>query len=491
MKRLPAILFALFLALTCRAGAFDFSAPNAAGHGTEAVSAILADTAADAADKPNATPATFALTNQTIVSSDPAGASVTSSTYQSTPGKVAITCLTQKTPAGYSFMFTITNGLAYRLDQVDIRLPEISTAADPANKIMSPFRGGSVVTWATDWQQGQGNSSLWPGTAFSPISTAWNDRTGDTLAITFFNKALVPVFVYWFSGGDGQRQYLNPFLRCFPRLQPGQSVSIGAEYRVTTGGPLAHAKYYRENVLAPFMKELSIPEAKSTLGPGPIAMTATGADQFTASADAAQAAGACAYIQWAAPDGLAAYYNPYPPQFEWFNSLGKPRTSTIPIGVLINPFISPRVPADKIALINPSGPLTNLHINVGADDVRLSLARLRDALATRGVTIAFWDTGSGPDGCSGHEWLKLLASWKAAGVAIMPETSCDLAAWTTGLWMEFPYSWGTYAVPRAVTPGADLCSHTNFVDIKNGVDWKQDARSKGVRPIITVEEVSK
>jgi hypothetical protein len=488
MKWFPSILaFVLAVCLHAHAAVFNLAAPSAIGSGTEATAAVLVDTATDKPDALSSIPATFTLSDQTVVTSTPT-ASVTSSTWKSNIGGIVAKCLTQTTPSGYVLAFTLTNGWTHRMEQADFRIPQIFTAADPANRVETPFRGGSATSLAMDWAKGQGNTGNWPGTAYSPLLTIWNDRTQDTLAITFFNKAMVPVFVYWFSGanGDGSQQSLTPILRCFPRLQPGQSVTIGADYRVTTGGPAAHAAYYRQNILTPFMKELGIPEAMAPLGDGPIAMTATGADHFAASVAAAQAGGASAYIQWAAPDGLAAYYNPYPPAFDWFQSI---KPSTFPVGVMINPFISPRIATDSVALTDSGRPMINLHLNLAAPDTRLYLARLRDELVKRGVTLAFWDTGGEPDACGGHEWLKVLSGWKQAGIAIMPESSCDVAAWTTGLWMEYPYSWGDYALPRVVTPQATLAAHTNTVDVRGGIDWKDDAKAKGVRPIIDVAEL--
>jgi hypothetical protein len=118
-------------------------------------------------------------------------------------------------------------------------------------------------------------------------------------------------------------------------------------------------------------------------------------------------------------------------------------------------------------------------------------ARLRDALVARGVSLAFWDTGGQPSPREGHEWLRILASWRRAGISILPETSCDVAAWATGYWMEYPYSWGTHEIARTVTPRAILTGHTNYQDIRaiggRAVEWKDDAAAKGLRPIVHID----
>jgi hypothetical protein len=204
------------------------------------------------------------------------------------------------------------------------------------------------------------------------------------------------------------------------------------------------------------------------------------------------AAGVSTYIQWSPPDGQSHYYNPYPAQLPWFQELAvaKQVPAIKRMGVLINPFITPPLRSDPFAL-RAKEPLTNLKLNFSSPENRQYFARLRDELIKRGISVAFWDTGSGPEIIKGHEWLKFLANWKAAGIAIMPETSCDIAAWTTGLWMEYPYSWGEYTLARTVCPQASYCAHSNTRDVRDGVDWTKDALKKGLHPIVEVADLRK
>jgi hypothetical protein len=230
----------------------------------------------------------------------------------------------------------------------------------------------------------------------------------------------------------------------------------------------------------PFMRDLNIPEATLDLPPGPIAYS-NWTDDIRRDVAAAKAKGAAAYIQWSPPDGHSYYYSPYPPSLPWFNDLPAPG---LPVGVLINPFVSPPLLADGVALTTDARYThTNLALDLGAN--RAYNARLRDALKARGVSVVFWDTGGEPGPRQGHEWLKLLADWKRAGISILPETSCDVASWATGVWMEYPYSRGRYDLARVVTPKATLTVHTNWDD----PGWAEHATKQGLRPIIHIDEV--
>ena len=247
-------------------------APVGGEAGVKATELVVVDFAQDAPGKLHEAKGKFVK-----VSGEEHGA-VTESTWKSDVGNVGVKCVTKKTAAGVAFEVTITNGITHRIESLDIQLPQIRTPYDEANKIYMPFRGGRSIVWNQgEWPKGQGNSSVWPSSAFSPIVTLWNDRTQDTFAITFFNRALAPAIMFWFSGPTENQQHekqqqLNPFLRLLPMLDPGQTLTVTADYAQITGGPAAHQKRYREETLAPFMKELSIPEAAGLQEKGPIAM---------------------------------------------------------------------------------------------------------------------------------------------------------------------------------------------------------------------------
>lgn len=486
-SRWPVLLLGL-LAVSAPSAAlaqrFSFSPPADEAAGTKASAAVLQDFALDNGKALHQANATFTRVTQATE-----GTAVLSS-WRSNIGNILVQCRSEKTAAGFTFQTTITNGYTHRIESLDIQLPQVHTRSDRDNRMLSPFRGGQMNPWADDWAKGQGNSSLWPATAFSPIVTAWNQRTGESLGITFFSKSLTPAMLFWFSGPSNDQQHLNPFVRYHPGLQPGQSITLTAEYRLFAGGPAAHQKQYREEVLAPFMKEIGIPEAAGGIEPGPIALSHwVERGRLRDNLRAALAAGAQTYIQWSPPDASSHFFNPYVAQLPWFQELAVGKEFPgMRLGVLINPFITPPLKSDAFAL-KAKEPYTNLRLNFSAPANREYFARLRDELVARGVSVAFWDTGGNPEHIHGHEWLKFLANWKTAGIAILPETSCDVAAWTTGIWMEYPYSWGTYEIARTVCPEATLTAHTNTPDVRNGVDWRQDALGKGVRPIVEMSQL--
>lgn len=406
------------------------------------------------------------------------GVRVTRTSWRATAGDARVELREERKDNGRDFEITVHNGWTSRLDTLDIRLPEIRGPV--GSRITSSFRGGATAEAPSSWVQG--NGSTWPGAGFSPIVSI--EGAGETLGITYLSRSLTPTLCFWFAGPNGE---VNPFLRYQLSLQPGESITLSASYRIMPGGAADHQKYYRRHFLAPFMADVGIPEASLDLPPGPIVYSNwTAPEDMRASLERAKAGGAAAFIQWSPPSGRAYYYDPYPPHFSWFESLPVARDVGIRTGVLINPFVSPPLAADKIALVADAPYIeTNLRLDLAA--TRDYHARLRDALVARGVSLAFWDTGGQPSPRKGHEWLRLMADWKRAGIAIMPETSCDVAAWATGIWMEYPYSWGTYEVAKTVTPKAILAGHRNTPDVRNGIDWRDDAGAKGLRPIIHLD----
>lgn len=462
-----------------------FAPADHAWEGTQATEAIVYDPSRDTPGALHENLQQFRRVAQT------SGVQVTNSSWI-TDGGLTVKARTEKLTTRVKMDFEITNGLAYRVRRVDLRLPTMGVPLHAGNAIYSPYRGGREDVWpADDWQKGMSNSSVWPGTAFSPIVTLWNKQSGDTVAVTFFNRTLTPVQLYWFSGPGVDTQHFHPFLRVIPDLGRGESVTVSVEYRIMKGGPKAHWAFYRKEFLAPFMAELGVPEAESKVkGPAAIMSPWTDPDKMKETLGRVAAKGANSFFQWSPPDGSSTYYfNPYAPSIGWFESLSaiKDVAGVDTFGVLVNPFISPYLKTDKYAL--PGGPPnTNLHLNPNSDDVRLYHSRLIGELTKRGVNAAFWDTGGGPDAVRGHDWFGTILTWKRNGISLMPETSCDVATWATGLWMEYPYYWGDFGLVKAICPKASYLSHTNFPDVRDGVDWRQDSLRKGVFPLVSLED---
>jgi hypothetical protein len=444
-----AFLCSCLAALACLG--FTFAPASAPRQGTEADAAVL-----------DGQPVAFTRSAEQL------GQRVTRVVQHSTSGGVRVECRTETVATGLLFEFTVTNGWTQRLDSIDIRLPEVGTPPD--TRIYSPLRGGSVA------DVGQGSTGNWPGPAYSPIVTAYSGD--DALALTYLNRQLKPVQCFWFQG----QGWWNPFLRYRLDLDPGESITLTADYRIMQGGPAAHWAYYRQYRLMPFMRDLDIPEATLDLPPGPIVYS-NFTDDIRRDVAAAKAKGAAAFIQWSPPDAHSYFYNPYPPSLPWFEDLPAPG---LPVGVLINPFVSPPLLADRVALTTEARySHTNLMLNLGGN--RAYNARLMAALRQRGVALAFFDTGGEPSPRNSHEWLRLLADWKRAGISILPETSCDVAVWTTGGMTLFPYGWNDIDLARTVTPKGTITCYMNTPDIRNGIDWRDDAARRGVRPIIHID----
>jgi hypothetical protein len=449
VNRAVHLVFALLLIVATLG--FTIAPASSPRHGTEADAATF-----------DGQPATFTATAATI------GPRVTRTTWQSSIGGARIECRTETTLTGFEFSFEVQNGWTHRLDSLDIRLPEIAGASD--TRIYSPLRGGMDIAPSEGWTQG--SSGNWPGAGYMAGVTFHNKA--ETLALTYLNRQLKPVMCFWFAS----RGNVNPFLRYRLDLDPGESITLSADYRVMQGGPATHWSHYRQYRLMPFMRDMGIPEATLDLPPGHIAYS-NWTDDIRRDVAAAKAKGAAAYIQWSPPDAHSYFYNPYPPSLPWFNDLPAPG---LPVGVLINPFVSPPLLADRVALTTDARYThTNLQLDLGAN--RAYNARLRDALKARNVSLAFFDTGGEPGPRQGHEWLRLLSDWKRAGISVLPETSCDIAAYCTGVWMEYPYSRGRYDLARVVTPKATLTVHTNWDD----PGWAEHATKQGLRPIIHVE----
>jgi hypothetical protein len=282
---------------------FTFSPADSVEAGTNAEEAVVSTPAGARTVK-------LARTGQTI------SKRVTTTTFAA--AGMSVTCKTTALATLTRMAIEIANGPG-RLESIDFRLPQIHTEADPENAILSPFRGGDLTPWPSDhWEPG--NSSTWPGPAFSPLLTVWNRRTLDTVGITYFSKTLTPAMLYWFAGPGGNSHHLTPFVRYFPALEPFESITLTVEYATFRGGPAAHYERYRRDHLAPFMAALGIPEAPGALPAGRPIVRCAWSDPGTLAGKIrdAQAAGASAFIQWSPPDGHSVYYNPYPPALPWF-----------------------------------------------------------------------------------------------------------------------------------------------------------------------------
>jgi hypothetical protein len=367
---------------------------------------------------------------------------------------ITISAKTYIYSASQRVQISIANTGGARLEGCGINLPAITAPVDRANFIYQCARGGFSLPWSTgDWVHN--NAAVWPGTCFSPLVTLY--AGDDTLAITYFDTTLDRRQLGWASGSgyDSAGNVATgcaPYILFFPQLDPGRSVTYTIEYRLMSGGPATHRAYYRNYIFSPFMRVLGFPEAAPTVQ-GPAF-----SDDWTEPADLnkklAKAArlGAKTYWMWASGDNSSNQYDPDATDFSWFSALH--RAAGIPtLGDLINPFISN--PFNANAITTDGHRQYNGRLNIAHPMTRERIARLATALADKGVNVAFWDCGQGPDNCSTYDWLNTIGLFMQHGIPVACEQSCDLAAWVTGLAFMYPYRTDVdFSMIAGVTPKA-------------------------------------
>jgi hypothetical protein len=359
--------------------------------------------------------------------------------------------VTIKAYSNGNMIFNIQNGFRNHLRQIDFRLQEVYIQGE--TNIHHPVNGGATYQLPSDvWEPG--NAALWPITAFSPILTVWNSM--GTYALTYFNDALVPVGAYWFSGPGA----FNPFLRYKVDLLPGESITLTATAKVTTGGREAHWQAYRKT-LAAFMEKLGVPEAV-----GKIKGTTISDDWSPYLATKLQRvvdSGIKSFIMWAPGDDYSELYNPYPPSLPWYKTFYKPEGLDV-FGVLLNPNITPFILCDELFIkggyteMGSVRPYTNFYVNPMHPKNIAFVDSLLSDLESRGVNLAFWDMGNGPDHYKGMVWVSILLHARSKGIAFMCETSNDIAAWITGYYLEWPPDELSNTMIRAICPKASICT---------------------------------
>lgn len=465
---------------------FNVNLPEELGNGFEPNWMIVSDARLDNGSGVNAQTLNLTRTGVSI------GKTVTASLWQHVASGTQVTCKTYKYTNRWVHQATITAGPG-GIKQMDFRLPVIWGLADVQDKWFSCYRGGVYGRWeADDWQHGQGGTAAWPAYDYCPFICLFNAATNYTLGINYFNQQLYPVSAYWFSGPSavGQHQF-NPFVRYQLWLKPFETTTVTIEYKISGAGPIGHAHDYRTRYLAPFMAARGIPEATGLIqGPALFDDYAPG-NELTDKLAWAVAHGYRYYFMWATGEGSSTYYNPDPSTLQFWDALPGTRPAGIDVlGALINPSISPPFDSRPVTWNGDGRPKANAKLDLTNPDNRIPLTKLAEALAAKGCNAAFWDTGSGPEVGNGEAWLAVLAMFKNKGVAVMAESSSDIAAWVTGLWMEYPYSWedADYILGKTVTPHASLLT-MGYPDPDNhpGQDWDADAIAAGVWPIRWVE----
>jgi hypothetical protein len=392
--------------------------------------------------------------------------------------------------------------LTSQITQLDIRVPEIAVAYSAESRLYWGYRGGSRSRPGLDkWVQG--NTGFWPGYCTSPVVTLWDEKTGQTLAVTFFNDRLLEAAMYWFSGpsgeGDAKRQAINLFLRLQGPLEPLESVSLPVEISELSGGATEHWAHYRKDILQPFMARMGFPESATFQAGGKWAFeTDAGRGLTNKVFQLVRKAGIEGYVAWPYPDGQSFLFDSHLVSAPFFSEfLATSQLAGLKhLGTLVIPDASPRVFNDMALgqMIEVQGKkvpskFANLFLNQRADVTRQYNLLYARILRDHGITIAYYDTGGGPHYSRPPlDWLRTYADYKRAGIAVMGETGGDVSAWISGVWFEYPYSWNDYTMLPQLLPGAAFFAmaqddHSKD-DGKGPEKWWDNARRKGITPVI-------
>lgn len=315
--------------------------------------------------------------------------------------------------------------------------------------IWSGFRAGTVHPWGTYRFD---TSGAWPNMCYSPVAVFGSK------AVIAFSEDLHQVQLTWVTTPAGDVQVVVEFSPCIARG------SAELRIEVLDADVEAALKHYRGAYLAPLMARLRIPEATYRAQ----APWAFGGWPSTRG----QSVGAKGYVQWPPSDGkFGIYYRPFCP--DWPVQYN--------IGVLINPYVMGSYPALDVPKPLP------LRDATGKIDQQIA------DMKARGISFAYWDDGTAPEPDRPMYWQWTLNRYKLNGITVAPESSCDVAAWITGAIMHFPYTWGDFRAAKVATPNAtQFCVFPHDVpgfDLARDVPWYVDAASKGVVPVLTVEQL--
>ncbi len=473
-------------------------------YGLKPASVVVRDYAGDTIVDDRLVKAVTKVDRFTCVSRQPGG---TSQHWEDASGTVSIKASIEMLDGSARRIQLEVQNLSFtkQITQIDVQLPTLSLPASPAYKAYTGYRGGGPGSLGIkDWKEGQGNTGSWPGYGTSPVASIWDEKTGQTLAVTFFNDQLQPVALYWFSGPSNSsgedRLGFNPFLRFNGNLEPRQVMTLPVEFREMSGGPPAHWAHYRARFLQPFMAAMGYPESATFdasgtwgfghgSGPGLAAQARQLAWKYRLQG----------LIQWPTPDAKSLYFEPHHVKDPFFSDfLAASQTAGLKhFGTLIVPDASPRIPTDaalRQTQTDANGKevvfdLSVLPLNQRADLTRKYNLLYAKLLRDHGVTIAYYDVGGGPhDNRPPLDWLRTYADYKRAGIAVMGETGADVASWISGVWFEFPYSRNDYSMLKALLPGCALFAFSQTQDKKDvghgAESWWKDAERKGITPLL-------
>ncbi len=390
----------------------------------------------------------------------------------------------------------VENGYAFDIRTINFRLP-LRIVPGEGIAVMDTYWGGNIRRLG-----GHGFGQCGGG-GYSPLAVFFDSRSGEGMCVEYFDRLLrhAQSGVFWFADPAG----FQPFLGYTLGLEKGKTADVVfcmTSYR--QGLPEAALDDYRRQRLVPFMAGLGIPEAPPYETTGPWASSGWPFPKNDLVKDVAycKSLGANGYIQWAPPDGQG-YYEPFPERLEWFVQMKAASKLGIPVGVLINPWYSPRIDqsAAHWALDRKFVPNRVVPMAVARPEAQSFLYKMRDNLATNGVSVAYWDCG----GYNGYnqqcnttpeQYLTLLYQWKKAGIMIITEGAQDFTAWVTGATLGWYYGRAfpfgdppRYPVLRRVTPHARMFrGGVGKVEQRAGRYWWDVLEDDGVSvPVLCVD----
>ena len=241
-------------------------------------------------------------------------AGVTTQIWAVQDNSVVITALLKNTSSTRNMTVTVANNGASRITQILFGLPWVYTQATADHAVLSSFRGGTDLPWPTEGYTHQ-DGGTWPGYCYSPMAVFYNKRTTEGVGVVSFSDRLDTTAVSWVLSKD----WAGAASHVWPNLDKGSSATYEMELFHDWNMPKKQIEHYRQTFLQPFMASQGIPEAiyrqKGVWGMANFVdpNTETIADVVSREI----ALGASGHVQWAAPDGLAQYYEPYQPDVYW------------------------------------------------------------------------------------------------------------------------------------------------------------------------------
>lgn len=367
-----------------------------------------------------------------------------------------------------SYTVTLTASDSAPLDYAWLTLPG---AAGKADTVLSAFAGGMVYPKPPGWKSGNGGG--WPDNyAFYPGAQFYDSDKGAGIQILAFNNELRSLSVNWWTHPGG----VVPEIGMHARLDPGQSTVYTIELRYFAKGlPEAGAVHYRDAYLLKWLTDRGRRPVKWKVE-GPWAYIAdpwiNGGRDTVAWSEKQVAKGAKGIAMWSRADGVGGpYYEPDHRRYENFGDYAK-AAKLSPFGALVNPYVHDTAGREA---------------NLASPHYRKHMEGLAEALASAGVSYAFWDTGSHRDGLATiRQRIEIGEMFLSRGIHLSPESAGDISMVMFGSATQ--YHENPPLLPRIVTPEGTYFVISEWIEpgrieavgaIPMLTDWQLEAAKSG------------